>query len=54
MIKIIVPSEEVKQQLIEESQYVHNLHDIDSDKANTLMHLYLLPDDAWIVEDHSR
>ena len=49
MIKIIVESEEIKEQLIQESRYIHDL-DIDSDKANTLMHLYLLPDECWSIE----
>ena len=52
MIKIIVPTEEVKQQIINESRYLeYEVRDIDSDKANTLMHLYCLPDEAWIIED---
>ena len=51
MIKIIVPDLETKEKLIEESEYLHWLENIDTDKANTLCHLYMLPDEAWIIEE---
>jgi hypothetical protein len=44
MLKIIVNSEELKQELLKESKYLHNLRDIDSNLCNTLIHLYLNPD----------
>ncbi len=64
MLKIIVESEEEKQALLQESQYVHDfniylnvvadkepeedqmhlLYGLDSEKAGTLMHLYLCPE----------
>jgi len=51
MIKIMVPSKKVKEELIKESRYLeYEVRDIDSDKANTLMHLYLLPDENWIID----
>ena len=38
--------------MIEESRYLeYEVRDIDSDKANTLMHLYMLPDECWIIEE---
>jgi hypothetical protein len=58
MIKIIVKTEEQKQKLIKQSQYMHDfmvcpddvkelgknwLIGLDSDKAGTLMHLYTAP-----------
>lgn len=61
MIQIIVDSEETKQALIAESKYVHDFdfqfsddptrEIMDSDKCNTLMHLHLLPDEAWIIKE---
>lgn len=51
MIKIIVDSEEVKQQLLAESEYIHYLECIDSDKANSLMHLYVAPQVIVVDED---
>lgn len=58
MIKIIVKTEEQKQELLKQSQYIHDflinqkdveklgkdwLIGLDSDKAGILMHLYLAP-----------
>ena len=56
MVKIYVDSEEEKQQLLDESEYIHyfvkvckhkgkkKIIGLDSDKANTLMHIYTNPD----------
>ena len=41
MIKIIVDSEKTKQSILDESKYIHDLREVDSDKANTLMHIYM-------------
>jgi hypothetical protein len=61
-MKIIVETEELKKQILEQSEYIHyfliNKHDIkkldkngliglDSDKAGILMHLYMAP---YIIE----
>lgn len=43
-MEIIVSSEKIKKDLINESKYIHNLKNIDSDKASTFMHIYLNPD----------
>ena len=43
-IKIIVNRQELKDKLLKESEYIHDLEYIDSDKANTLMHIYMNPD----------
>ena len=58
MIKIIVKTEEQKQELLKQSQYIHDflvcpddvkelgknwLIGLDSDEAGTLMHLYTAP-----------
>jgi hypothetical protein len=57
-MEIIVESEELKQQLLEQSKYVHDYvyikrsrntgketwYGLDSDKAGILMHLYINPD----------
>ena len=51
-MKIIVESEEEKQKLLEQSEYIHDFMfecgkqwiGLDSDKAGTLMHLYMAPD----------
>lgn len=54
MIKIIVPSKKVKEELIAESRYLHDIRDLqqnDYDMLNSLMHLHMLPDEGWIVED---
>jgi hypothetical protein len=52
-MKIICTKEE-KEQLIKESRYLeYEVRDIDSDKANTLMHIYDAPDDFWIVVEES-
>lgn len=57
-MKIIVQSEELKQEIIKQSEYVHNflinkddikglgkdwLIGLDSDKAGILMHIYMEP-----------
>jgi hypothetical protein len=57
-MKIIVESEELKQEIIKQSEYIHNflinkddikglgkdwLIGLDSDKAGILMHLYMNP-----------
>lgn len=58
MIKIIVDSEELKQDILAQSEYIHYFCEIikpginlktkyiglDSDKAGSLMHLYMCPD----------
>jgi hypothetical protein len=42
--KIIVDSEEMKEQLIAESEYIHwEIEEIDSDRAGYLMHIYANP-----------
>ena len=56
-MKIIVKSEQEKQDLIEQSKYIHDFLEVlkdengkevwiglDSDKANTLMHIYMAPE----------
>lgn len=43
-MEIIVSSEKIKKDLLKESEYIHNLKNIDSDKASTFMHIYLNPD----------
>jgi len=57
-MKIIVDSEEVKQEILKQSEYIHNflinkddikglgkdwIIGLDSDKAGILMHLYMNP-----------
>ena len=57
-MKIIVQSEELKQEIIKQSEYIHNflinkddikglgkdwLIGLDSDKAGILMHIYMAP-----------
>jgi hypothetical protein len=57
-MKIIVQSEELKQEIIKQSEYIHNflinkddikglgkdwLIGLDSDKAGMLMHIYMAP-----------
>lgn len=58
MIKIIVDSEELKQQILKESKYVHDykliirsnktgkekMYILNDEKAGLLMHLYMHPD----------
>ena len=58
MIKIIVDSEELKQQILRESKYVHDyklvirsnktgkekMYMLDDQKAGLLMHIYTNPD----------
>jgi hypothetical protein len=39
--KIIVSSEDEKQELLEESEYVHYLTNADSELMGTLMHIFL-------------
>ena len=43
-IKIIVNSQELKDRLLKESKYIHDLEYIDCDKVSTLMHIYMNPD----------
>jgi hypothetical protein len=42
--KIIVYSQELKDRLLKESEYIHDLEYIDIDKAGTLMYIYMNPD----------
>lgn len=53
MLRIIVDSEELKEELLKESKYVHDhfCKNFDSDLCNTLMHLYLNPDLIQVKED---
>ena len=57
MMKIIVESEEIKQKLLKESEYIHDFCEViedssgynrwiglDSDEAGMLMHIYMNPD----------
>lgn len=63
-MKILVESEELKQEILEQSQYVHDflidkddiknlgknwIIGLDSDKAGILMHLYTNPDLIEVV-----
>lgn len=52
MIKIIVDSQEIKDELLNESEYIHYLECIDSDKAGILMHIYLHPELIEIVNQN--
>lgn len=57
-MKIIVESEELKQEILKQSRYIHDFLEevdgkwigLDSDKAGILMHLYL-NEDMIIVEN---
>jgi hypothetical protein len=49
-VRIFVETEEEKKDLLRQSKYVHYLEEIDSDLANTLMHIYMNPD-CIIVDD---
>jgi hypothetical protein len=44
--KIVVPTNEDKQQLLAAFRYIHDLHEIDTDimAVNTLAHMYLAED----------
>ncbi len=44
MIKKIVNTQELKDKILTESEYIHDLECIDIDKASTLMHIYMNPD----------
>ena len=52
MITIIVDSKELKEELLKESKYIHDhfCKNFDSDYCNTLMHLYLCPNNIKIKE----
>jgi len=51
MIRIIVGSKKEKKKLIKESRYLeYEVSGIDSDRAGILMHLYMLPDECWIID----
>ena len=43
MITIIVDSEEEKEAILKESEYIHYLKDLDTDIASLLPHLYMNP-----------
>lgn len=65
-MKIYVDSEEQKQDLLEQSKYIHDFLEVvrykkdgkvkekwiglDSDKAGSLMHLYMVPDIIIVKE----
>jgi len=50
-MKIIVNSKKEKKALLKESEYIHYLSEIDSDKAGILMHLYMNPDIIVVKKD---
>ena len=64
-MKIIVDSEELKNEILEQSKYVHDywyvrrsrktgklsFHGLDSDKAGILMHIYTNPDMIEVKKD---
>jgi hypothetical protein len=65
-MKIIVESEELKQEILKQSQYIHDflinkddikglgkdwLLGLDSDKAGILMHLYMAPEIIEVQTD---
>jgi len=50
-MKIIVSTQQAKDSLLAQSEYVHWLECIDSDKAGTLMHIYTNPDMIEVVPD---
>lgn len=53
-IRIIVSNEALKESIIEQSQYVHDLQGIDSDLAGILMHLHLVPEIIEVKEGSSK
>ena len=53
VIKIIVDTEEEKQKLLNESLYIHNRANINTDLCNTLAHLYTFPDIIEVAEKSS-
>ncbi len=68
MIKIIVDSQEIKDELIAESEYIHYyveegyvtrfgkkvLFGLDSEKAGMLMHIYMNPDIIEVVNTNQK
>lgn len=50
MIRIYVSSDEEREQLVRESKYVHDHRKIDTDKCNTLAHLYYCANEIIIVD----
>lgn len=50
MIKIIVETQQQKDELIKESRYVHDHRKIDTDKCNTLAHIYMIEDYIEVKE----
>jgi hypothetical protein len=53
-MKIIVKSQELKDKLLAESEYIHWLECIDSDLAGTLMHIYMNPDMIIVEENDAK
>lgn len=49
-MKIIVESKKEKKRLLKESEYIHYLPNINSDKASTFMHIYMNPDMIEVVK----
>lgn len=54
-IKIVVNSEESKEQILNAIEYIHNLECIDSNfmPVNSFMHLYLYPDAIEVKPDYN-
>jgi len=50
-MKIIVNTIEDKMALLQESEYIHDLICLDSDKCNTLAHIYMNPDMIVVKKD---
>jgi hypothetical protein len=49
MIRIYVDSIQEKQKIMAESRYLHDLSVVDSDRCNTLIHLYLA-NEVFIID----
>ncbi len=53
MFRIVVDSEELKEELLKESKYIHDnfSQNLDSDKCKRLMLFYLRPDLVQVKEE---
>ena len=53
-MKIIVETRKEMEAIKAESRYLHDIRDLrehDYDNLNGLMHIYMMPDELWVIKD---
>jgi hypothetical protein len=46
---MVVPDDTVRQDIINQSRFVHDNRSIDINQCNTVAHIHMLPKEQWVV-----